>query len=180
MWGGGTFESIPTILRGVGRFPRLFSLTTSYFTSPSPPSADCRLPPQVSPLSAVWFLQMSTRRGLCRWRSYPGLGPAQMERLGGPKRKYSTLLQHVLKPASSGSYRLSKELVYCCVCKTVRRNQMTLHSTQTRTQNAMCGKKKNTPSYFQDNTSTVQPEKNIERSQIIRLSSNIVAINTFI
>ena len=103
---GGLWKH-PSHLEGCGAFPSAFlSLTTPYFMSPSPCSADGRLSPQVSPLSAVWFLQMSTRRSLCRWWSYPGLaGRADVPlrwKTPGPKGKYSTPMRHAFKPSSRG------------------------------------------------------------------------------
>lgn len=44
--------------------PGFLSLMSPYFTSPSPRWAERRPSPRRSPLSAVWLLQMSTRRGL--------------------------------------------------------------------------------------------------------------------
>lgn len=64
-WGGGASC-------GVWGVPLSFSLFNGLIFYVSLASFS-RLSPQVSPLSAVWFLRMSTRMSLCGWRSCPGL-----------------------------------------------------------------------------------------------------------
>lgn len=70
-WWWGVVEASLSSCRVWG-VPLSFSLFNGLIFYVSLASSS-RLSPQVSPLSAVWFLRMSKRMSLCGWRSCPGL-----------------------------------------------------------------------------------------------------------